>query len=334
LTVSGGSFNGSTHVDTYTGPALGEAAAIFTGIPGLDIGANFDASGTVSYQEADTPDGDLVLSFDGMDPGKNYSLVFFGHRDDYGWDRAALATLSDVNAFTNESSVATDNPTGTGGTLFDGPSDPSTRLPSDNDNGYVARYTGISPGSDGTMLLAISYDGTGGSNLFKGKYANAIMLEEYDAPPPAVTWTAYNDVVFDATQEGAATDPNGQSVHYIAPNVTTYNIGNNSPGPSSGELIDYATGNPTGVTATLTQSGGVVWQPDISSNWNGGYDTAAGTDAYNTFNGTADMTGVVYYGSTGWYVDLTFTGLDPAAQYTFATSASRANPAYTDRYTI
>ena len=47
------------------------------------------------------------------------------------------------------------------------------------------------------------------------------------------------------------------------------------------------------------------------------------------------MTGVVYYGpATGWYVDLTFTGLDPAAQYTFATSASRANPAYTDRYSI
>jgi hypothetical protein len=43
--------------------------------------------------------------------------------------------------------------------------------------------------------------------------------------------------------------------------------------------------------------------------------------------------GTIYYGSTGWYVDLTFTGLDPAEVYTFATSSSRANPAYTDRVT-
>ena len=49
------------------------------------------------------------------------------------------------------------------------------------------------------------------------------------------------------------------------------------------------------------------------------------------------MTGVIYYGSSGWYVDLTFTGLDPAKTYTFATSASRNGSTYTlrnTRYTI
>jgi hypothetical protein len=45
------------------------------------------------------------------------------------------------------------------------------------------------------------------------------------------------------------------------------------------------------------------------------------------------MTGVIYYGSSGWYVDLTFTGLDPAERYTFATSASRADGSYTNRNT-
>ena len=45
------------------------------------------------------------------------------------------------------------------------------------------------------------------------------------------------------------------------------------------------------------------------------------------------MTGVIYYGSSGWYVDLTFTGLDPAKTYTFATSAARAGSTYTDRNT-
>jgi hypothetical protein len=44
------------------------------------------------------------------------------------------------------------------------------------------------------------------------------------------------------------------------------------------------------------------------------------------------MTGVIYYGSAGWWVELTFTGLDPTTDYTFATSASRGN--YTGRLTI
>ena len=152
--------------------------------------------------------------------------------------------------------------------------------------------------------------------------------------PPTGGWTAYNDCVYDPTRSLAATDPNGQLVHYIAQNVTTFGIGTNYSGPISGQLIDKATGNPTGVTASLSQSGGVVWQPDISSSWNGGYDTGPGTDARNTFGGIADMTGVIYYGpDAGWWVDLTMTGLDPARTYTFATSSSRANSTYTTRFT-
>ncbi|MHC4653727.1 MAG: HYR-like domain-containing protein [Planctomycetota bacterium] len=44
------------------------------------------------------------------------------------------------------------------------------------------------------------------------------------------------------------------------------------------------------------------------------------------------MTGVIYHGSAGWWVDLTFTGLDPTTEYTFATSAARNS--YSDRWTI
>lgn len=156
--------------------------------------------------------------------------------------------------------------------------------------------------------------------------------------PAPTGWAAYNDCVYDPTKALAATDPNGQLVHYKGANVTTFGIGTNFPPSgsgytSSGILLDRATGTPTGVTASLTQSGGVVWQPDISTTWNGGYDTAAGTDARNTFGGIADMTGVIYYGSSGWWVDLTLTGLDPARTYTFATSSSRANSTYTNRLT-
>ncbi|MBN1846209.1 MAG: lamin tail domain-containing protein, partial [Sedimentisphaerales bacterium] len=130
-------------------------------------------------------------------------------------------------------------------------------------------------------------------------------------------WIAYNDCVYRSLDQ------------YIEDNVTTFGVGNNYTGPTSGMLLDAATGQATGVTVTLTESGGVIWQADPAG---AGSDTFIGTDAYNTFHGYADMMGVIYYGSVNWYVDLTFTGLDPLAQYTFVTSACRN--AYTDRLTI
>jgi hypothetical protein len=127
---------------------------------------------------------------------------------------------------------------------------------------------------------------------------------------------AYNDCVYRDDQ-------------YIGENITTYSVGNNFTGQTSGPLLDQVTGEEMGVTVALTQSGGVNWQPEPGA---GGSDCAVGTDAYNTFSGLADMTGVIYYGGAAWWVDITFTGLDPATEYTFATSAARN--AYPDRLTI
>jgi len=140
-----------------------------------------------------------------------------------------------------------------------------------------------------------------------------------EATVPVEGWIAYNDCVYESGEDG-----------YLGANVTTFGVGDGFTGDTSGELLDQATGNPTGVTASLTQSGGVTWQ---SGDTYGGADTAAGTDANDTFGGLTDMIGVLQYGDEGWYVDLTFTGLDPAKQYTFATSASRNNSSYTERYT-
>jgi hypothetical protein len=118
---------------------------------------------------------------------------------------------------------------------------------------------------------------------------------------------------------------------YIGQNVTTYSIGNNFTGQTSGPLYDQATGDEMGVTATFTQGGSVNWQPEPSA---GGTDCAIGTDAYETFSGIADMTGTIRYADSGpgWWVDLTFTGIDPATTYTFAASVARN--AYTDRLTV
>jgi hypothetical protein len=127
---------------------------------------------------------------------------------------------------------------------------------------------------------------------------------------------AYNDCVHEGSQ-------------YIGQNVTTYGIGNGFAGATSGPLIDQATGEQMGITVTLTQSGGVNWQPNPGA---AGSDCAVGTDAYTTFGGIADMTGVIYYGSAGWWLDVTFTGLDSGTAYTFAASSARCS--YDDRRTI
>jgi hypothetical protein len=110
-----------------------------------------------------------------------------------------------------------------------------------------------------------------------------------DGSPAGVSMVAYNDCVYDGNDQ------------YIANNVTTYGIGDRYTGPNSGPLLDLVTGVDMGITATMTQGGSVTWQSEPA---NGGSDCALGTDANNTFAGIADMTGVIYYGDVGWWVEL------------------------------
>jgi hypothetical protein len=166
LTVTGGRFVGDA--DAVHGANL---------VSGTDAHALFNGKvtgqGTISY--INQAGSSLVLTFTGLDPSKVYDLAYYAHRNFYAWDRASLVTISGQDAFTNISSAATDNPSESGGVLFTGPNDTSTRLPADNDNGYVARFSNIDPGSDGVVVLTISFDG---SSPFKGKYGSAVRLQE------------------------------------------------------------------------------------------------------------------------------------------------------------
>jgi hypothetical protein len=166
LTVSGGAYNGVSQALHGANPAAGtDAHALFNGqVTGL---------GSISY--INQADSSLVLTFTGMDPAKRYDVVYYAHRNNYAWDRASLVTLSGQSSFTNQSSAATDNPSEPGGVLFTGPTDPSTRLPADNDKGYVARFIDINPGSDGQIVLTVSFDGNTASQ-FEGKYGSAVRL--------------------------------------------------------------------------------------------------------------------------------------------------------------
>ena len=158
--------------------------------------------------------------------------------------------------------------------------------------------------------------------MTRASVVSACLAVAWSAVQVGAQWTAYNDVCYSSTSGHPG----------LQPNVTTYNIGSGSPGPASGVLKDKATGASTGATLTLTQNGTVIWQPSTSS---GGTDCSSGTDARTIFDpaATVSLVGTVYYGSTGWWVDASFTGLNPAKQYTFVTTANRANTSYTDRLT-
>ena len=107
-----------------------------------------------------------------MNSQKSYNLVFYSDRDEYGWKRASLVTISSADGFTNTSSSGTDNH---GDPLFSGPTDVSTRLPADNDSGFVVRFCNVRSGIDGSVVLTISDNGTESN----GKYASALMVQEF-----------------------------------------------------------------------------------------------------------------------------------------------------------
>ncbi|MHB0878158.1 MAG: putative Ig domain-containing protein, partial [Anaerolineae bacterium] len=135
------------------------------------------------------------------------------------------------------------------------------------------------------------------------------------AVPPGVAradsgWTAYNDCVW---QSGQPID-----------RITTYGISS----PTSGILVDQLTGNPTGVTASIAKSAGVIREPSSGGN------SAADTDAYTTFAPFVDVTGSMHHATSDWWVELTLSGLDPAKTYTFATTANRNVPGYAGLVTL
>ena len=170
-------------------------------------------------------------------------------------------------------------------------------------------YVRFNPASAGASSGNITHASTGAATR------NVVVTGT--ATVPLTSWVAYNDLAHSGTQPDT--------------NITLFTIPGES-NPSSGTLVDYATGQETPVDVAITVNGNVSVQTSGSM-------SASGTDAYDTFNGITDMTGVVQYpfsGGTGWYVDLTFNGLDPNSTYTFATTANRdggTSSNYADRYT-
>ncbi|NLG95985.1 MAG: DNRLRE domain-containing protein, partial [Chloroflexi bacterium] len=168
-------------------------------------------------------------------------------------------------------------------------------------------YVRFNPADEGPASGVINHTSSGADPKVVSVSGTAAFT------PP---WTAYNDM-------SGESDP---------PYTTEYGLDQ----PSGGELLDFDTGVPTGVTVRMVINGSLY---NLTS---AGQMPNAGTDAYNTFNGKADMSGVIMsdvQNPTDYTADLVFEGLDPNKTYTFATSVNRAggttggDPAYTNRYT-
>jgi hypothetical protein len=352
-----------------------------------------DMAGVIQYGDS----GWYVdMAFTGLDPAGTYTFATSGNRgsSDYA-SRIAKFTLSGVEAATNAS---------TPGVTVENEYSVSFSTGYNTVNGYVARWTGIQPGSDGSFTVRAE----AGTSERRAYGPSVFMLQEEsqagpvpDAPagltatevsstqidlgwtdnsddesgfkierktgsggnytqvdtvgtdvtaytdrgvspgteyyyriraynaggnsdysneasattlPSSITWTSYNDCAWDSGQ--------------IDTKITTYTIPED--GTATGLLKNYDTGDNTPVTVTFSSNDSPFVQTDPDY---GGDETDAGTDAYNTFHGFADMAGVIVYGDSGWYVDMAFTGLDPAGTYTFATSGNRDDSSYANRIT-
>ncbi|MHC4065432.1 MAG: hypothetical protein ACYSUI_13185, partial [Planctomycetota bacterium] len=88
--------------------------------------------------------------------------------------------------------------------------------------------------------------------VWRALLASVVVMLGAPSFVAASGFTAYNDCVYDPGLDGTGTDPNGQSVHYTAANVTVYGIGEvtidqsgqvpDPYAPTSGLLVDQATG--------------------------------------------------------------------------------------------
>lgn len=185
LSVSGGIYSGKQDAWLGDEPADNtEAADVF--------GSIVQCRGAISY--VDAPNDELKLDFSGLNPAKVYIVVFYSNRNEFGWVRSSLVTLSGADSFLNLSSAGRDE---LGNSLFNGNFSPNMRLPSDNTaTGYVAKFANIAPGSDGNITLSVRFSGKTGHE-YKGKYGSAVMLQEMNPLTQQPVFSAYNDLAWD-----------------------------------------------------------------------------------------------------------------------------------------
>ena len=139
-------------------------------------------------------------------------------------------------------------------------------------------------------------------------------------PVTEAEWVAYNDCI---RQTGDST----------AANVTDWTVYDGYTDNNTGMLLDFATGSDVGmpaVTFTMNTAAPVQTHIDYGDNF------TVSTPAHTVFDQKVDFSGTIlqHSSSTGWWVEIEFTGLDPTRKYTFVGTAVRISPADLDRISL
>ena len=139
-------------------------------------------------------------------------------------------------------------------------------------------------------------------------------------PVTNAEWVAYNDCIRQAGDSTAA-------------NVTEWTIYDGYTNNNTGTLLDFDTGSDVGmpmVTFTMNPAAPVQTHIDYGDNF------AAGTPAHTVFDQKVDFSGTIlqHSSTTGWWVEIEFTGLDPTRKYTFIGTAVRISPSDLDRISL
>ncbi len=336
--ATAGAMNTST--DRYNTDLWDATASTFGALGSVTIPLN--SSGVAAVQSwVTTPANNFGLTVQYMGSGTTADYWYVAARDNTSYAGATLnitynpagptiTTTGTLNPFSSTPGTpsAQQSYTVSGSNLSDAiviPPPADFELSLTSGSGFSSSPISLSP-TGGTVASTTIYvrfnratEGTSSGNITHTS-TGATTQNVAVSGTAMFGWIAYNDSAWVSGQTNPA-------------NTTTYGIS----GTTTGLLKNFVTGANTAVTATITTSGGLSLQAST------GTETTSGTDAYNTFHNNANMIGVVNYSATaGWYMDVTFTGLDPAKTYTFATSANRAGgtggtPAYptrVSRYTV
>lgn len=198
-----------------------------------------------------------------------------------------------------------------------------------------------SPANGTTQASPVTIDATAtdadGSVTNVQFFAGATWIGDDATSPYSVVWTdapagsyaltavAWDDdglcttstavsITVSAASGGGFTAYNDCSSSASTPANTTQYRGNST---TSGYLKDFDTGTVLPVTLTITPN-------QVAYDGTGGPMPNSGTDAYAVFNGKVVFDDAIWYNNvTTWWMDATFTGLDPEKEYEFVASVNR-----------
>lgn len=135
----------------------------------------------VRYIQGDGGAGFVNLEFDNLTTTELYEVVVYGERSPATDGRPTQFTIFGADSFMNES---------TSGTDFTGSSDPSVSYDTapNFDVGYVARFTDINPGSDGSFFIQVD-DATPADG--QNWYVNAVSISSTEEVPSVPEPTSF-----------------------------------------------------------------------------------------------------------------------------------------------